>query len=317
MMRALDNGFQEAVAIVSDASATADRLCRVLGYGRLWEGAPARESLDLLGVPADWQAQEVLIGDADQGRGYIRLLAFPGRDTGVMRDGAQPWDTGGIFDINIRALRSIETLYRGMTQAGFAGFAPITAWDFGPVSVKEVVSRDGDGVCIAFMERVAPPLQGFEAVTGPASYVFNSTQVVADFDAARTFYTEVMGWKPVQESQWAHEAGFNCMGLPLDVARTRQIRVGIYHPHGRMEGSLEIIAFEGEGLDFANASPPDRGWASLRFPVRDVDGVVGRAAAAGCAVQPRRSFLLAPYGEVEAAGLVTPWGARLEAFRAL
>lgn len=311
-----DDGFHEVCAIVHDLDESEARLCRVLGYTTLYRGAADRGALDLMGIPDGTTGIETLVGDSTQHRGYIRLFAFPGHDTEVMRDGAQPWDSGGIFDINVRALGPIEPFHAAMTRAGFSSFGPITAWDFGPLSVKEVVDCDADGLAIALIERTAPPLTGFEHVAGHASHVFNSSQIVPSFDVARAFYVDVLGWKSVQESRWVSEGGLNCMGLPLDTARTHELRVGIYQQHGFNEGSVEIIEYAGESLDFSHAAPPNRGWAALRFPMTDIAGFLVKARRGGCMVLEPRRVAMQPYGMVYAGVALTPWGVRLEAYTA-
>jgi len=216
----------------------------------------------------------------------------------------------------MRALPDIEALQAGFVAQGFVANAPVTDWDFGPLAVREVVSRDADGLCIALMERVRPPLQGYEGVCGPASWVFNSTQVVPDFEAARALYRDALGWLPVQETQGfaAQEGGANCMGLPVGIAAQIPMRIGIYHPEGRMEGSVEIIEFGVAGVDFSASAPPLRGWASLRFAVRDVEDFAGRARAGGCAIIGPVMADWQPHGRARACAAITPWGARLEAF---
>ncbi|SFO02931.1 hypothetical protein [Sphingomonas sp. OK281] len=314
-MIALDNGFDEATAIVLEVDASIARLNAIFGYRTIWRGQAAPATLELMGIDPSWTADEALIGDPAQGRGNIRLFAFPGRDTGVMRDGAQAWDSGGLFDINIRALSAIEPIHAAMTRHGFCAFGPLTAWDFGALSVKEVVSRDADGLAIAVMQRMAPPLTGYDDAIGDTSYVFNSTQVVPDFDAARAFYVDALGWSVVQESTWAHASGDNCLGLPLDVARVRDLKVGIYQANGRNEGSVEVLEYTAESLHFAEAGPPARGWATLRFPMSDIEGFLVSAARGGCTILPPRVIRMEPWGDVTAAAAVTPWGVRLEAFR--
>ena len=138
MIHPVDNGFQEALAIVSDAKASAERHCRAFGYSLLWEGGSDAGMLAQLGLPGD-TGREVLIGDPSQARGFIRFLELVGRDEGLMRDGAQPWDAGGIYDVNVRSLGPLEVMNRAMQKAGHVAFGPLTAWDFGPLSVKEVV----------------------------------------------------------------------------------------------------------------------------------------------------------------------------------
>ena len=309
---ALDNGFAEAIAIVADPEASAARLCAATGFVRRHAGPVPAGALALLGLPADSSGREVLLGHVGAERGALRLVGLDGPPAPRRRDGAQAWDSGGIFDVNLRALPSIAVLHERFAAQGFSARAPITDWDFGPLAVREVVEDDADGLAIALMERVRPPLTGYEGLAGPASWVFNSTQVVADFDAARRFYVDTLGWQPVQEteSMAGQDSGHNCMGLPLGLARALPMRIGIYHPHERMEGSVEIIAFGCDTLDFSSDGPRTRGWAALRFAVSDLDAVLARCA--DCTVVGPVTFDWAPHGPIRAAAIVTPWGARLE-----
>jgi catechol 2,3-dioxygenase-like lactoylglutathione lyase family enzyme len=312
-MIARDNGFQEVVGIVADVEESARRLCGALGFAERHRGVVPAEAMALLQPGSAATAREVLIGHPESHRGNIRLVEFAGAPGGRMRDGAQAWDPGGLFDINIRALTGIEELHHVFGLAGFLSPAPITDWDFGTLSVREVVENNADGLAIALMERVSPPLTGYESVTGPASWVFNSTQIVPDFATARAFYVGALGWKIVQESDLVHENGRNCMGLPLGLAPGIKAKVGIYQAQGRMEGSVEIIAFDFAGIDFSAAAPPDRGWAALRFPVSDAAAFVAQAENGGCDVTAIAEFDWAPHGKVRAGSVRTPWGARLEA----
>jgi catechol 2,3-dioxygenase-like lactoylglutathione lyase family enzyme len=316
-MIARDNGFHEAVGIVLDAAASAARLGAALGFVVRHQGPVPDGALALWGLSGG-SGREIVLGHPDAVRGDIRLVQIDGPPRGLMRDGAQAWDPGGIFDINLRALAGIEPLHHALGRQGFRAHAPITDWDFGPLSVREVVENDADGLCCALMERVAPPLTGYEGLSGPASWVFNSTQIVSDFDAARAFYRDVMGWQVVQESQLLHENGLNCMGLPIGLAPQIPARVGVYQSNGRMEGSVEIIAFEHcGGIDFSAGAPPQRGWASLRFPVSDLDAWLARFALGDSTVIGPVKTEWAPHGPARAAGVLTAWGARLEAFELL
>lgn len=320
-MIATDNGFHEVVGIVADADAAASRLIGALGYAQCHAGAVPPGALALMGISSEADAREVLIAHPDEARGSIRLISLDGRPAPwpapLMRDGAQAWDSGGIFDINIRALADIGALHHALGAAGYRAHAPITDWDFGTLSVREVVETDADGLCVALMQRVRPPLTGYEGIGGNASWVFNSTQVVPDFAAARALFVDHLGWVPVQETEGfaGNAGGANCMGLPPALAATIPMQIGIYQAQGRMEGSVEIISFGCGGNDFAAARPPQRGWATLRFPVGDLDAFAHAMAAAGCELSGVQTFEWAPYGVVEAVAAITPWGARFEALR--
>lgn len=185
------------------------------------------------------------------------------------------------------------------------------------MAVREVVENDADGLCIALMQRVTPPLQGYEGIGGNASWVFNSTQVVADFAQARALFVDHLGWVPVQETEGfaGNAGGVNCMGLPLSLAEQIPMQIGIYQAQGRMEGSVEIISFGLRGHDFSAARAPLRGWAALRFAVSDIDGFAAAMAAGGCEIVFAEKVEWAPHGPAELVSAITPWGARLEAMR--
>ncbi len=317
-MISLDNGFHEVVAIVSSLDDAGPRLKACFGYETIHRGQPSAEALASLGVPEGWAAEEEVIGDPSQERGFLRLIAFPGQDLPLLRHGGKAWDTGGIFDLNIRALGPLEVLTERMNANGYVPFAPTTHWQFGELDVKEAVLNDPDGVCLAVMERVAPPLEGYEHVKSDCSYVFNSTQIVPDYEAARSFYVDTLGWKAVQETEALHEDGNNCMGLPPSVAKKVLMKIGIYQAQGVKEGSVEIIEMvDLEGLDFSDSRPPKRGLASLRFPVTDAQAILDRATAGGAEVVPLQEAGLAPYGKVRLGAVIAPWGARLDVFEIL
>lgn len=309
-----DHGFHEVVYIVSNIERVSADYRSIFGFETLWSGPSAKGVADFLGTEQEPIA-EALIGDAAQGRGFIRLVQFEAPSP-LMRDGAQPWDAGGIFDINIRPLVPIETMYAAMLEAGFNGYAPITAYNFAGLEVQEVVARGHDGVAIALIQRDSPPLEGFERVSGPASYVFNSTQTVRSLGEAKAFYEGALGWKPVFESEWVHHgAGDNCIGLPLDIARTHPLKAGIWHPQAVNEGSIECLEIQGvEGRDYAaTCQPPNRGIAALRFPVSDLDAVLAAGVGGGAIiVAPPREIDIPPYGRLRTGALTTPWNARLE-----
>lgn len=312
-----DNGFHEVVAIVLSAANSAQRIAESFDYEIIHKGTPDPRILSSMGIPKDWEAEEVLVGDPSQQRGFMRLLSFPGRDTGQMRSGGNPWDTGGIFDINIRAFRDIEGLHARMNRNGFVGYAPITQWQFGPLDVKEAVLNDSDGVGIAVMERMAPPLEDHQKLARQTSYIFNSTQVVSDYDSARAYYVDTLGWTPIQETEWVHEDGKNCMGLPRNFASTCTMKVGIYQSNGLNEGSVEIIGMDADGIDTAAGRPPERGLASLRFNMSDPQAFLDASASAGCEIVPLAEAVIEPYGKVRIGAAITPWGARLDVFETI
>jgi catechol 2,3-dioxygenase-like lactoylglutathione lyase family enzyme len=301
---------------VADAARTAAMHQAAFGFEVLHEGVVSEETarfyrLDQAG------GRELVVGGPGHDRGFLRLIQVPA-SVPLSRPGGQAWDTGGIFDIDVRALGSIDEITARAVEAGFVLSAPITDYDFSGMQVREVVMTGLDGVAVAVIAQDDPPLTGFEAVGGPASWAFNSTQVVRSLEAAKAFFVGALGWKPVYETAWAHPgSGLNCLGLPLSVARAHQFKVGIYHPQGLNLGSVELLEIDGvEGMDFH--APPGalrRGIVSLRLPVSDLAGFLARATAGGAAiVAPPGPLPMAPWDAVVAAAVETPWGTRLDVY---
>lgn len=310
-MIARDNGYQEAIAIVADAAATAQRLCAALGFVQVHAGAAATGLLRLLELDPGEDWHEVLIGQPDCARGHLRLLSRPSQPARPKRLGAQPWDIGGWFDAGVRSLGPIDAALDRLTLHGFAAFAPVADFDMGGFAVREVLAHDADGLCFALAERVAPPLAGYEHVTGPISNLFNSVIVVTDLRAAVQMFVGGLGWQALVDTALVHADGRNVMGLPPDIARTREVKLAIVQQQGRMEGSVELIEYPCEGLDHAGAAPDARGLAAFCFPVSDLTQVLARARALGWQVSPVQEVIWAPHGPCRAASVMTPWAARM------
>jgi catechol 2,3-dioxygenase-like lactoylglutathione lyase family enzyme len=283
----------------------------VLGYNEVVRGVPDVAFLALHDLDAALGWREVVIVQPQATRGRMRLLQPSGAVPPVRRMGAQPWDVGGFFDVSLRSLAPIDDLLGAFCRSGFTAFAPVTRFDMGGVEVLEALAHDGDGLCFAMVERVAPPLTGWEHIAGPASNPFNSVIVVDDMEAARRFFTETLGWQALVDTALTHHGGRNVMGLPLDLAREKDVAVLIVQAQGRMDGSVELIRYPCDPLDFRNDQPGWRGIASLCFPVSDLAAVLARAQDGGAQVGPARDVRWDAQECVKAGWVMTPWAARL------
>lgn len=311
-LSALDNGYDEVVCIVADAEVTAQRLCDVLGYQVEWCDIPEAGFLALHDIAAQDGWIEITVAQPQARRGRMRLLQAPGQVLPpVRRMGARPWDVGGFFDVSLRSVGPIDDLLAAFCRNGFAAHAPVTRFAMGGTEVLEALAHDADGLCFAMVERLSPPLTGWEHIHGPASNPFNSVITVEDIAAGRRFMTEVLGWKVLVDTALTHEGGRNVMGLPLDLARDKDVAVLIAQAQGVMEGSVELIQYPCEPLDFRSDQPGWRGITSLCFPVSDLDAVLGRAHDHGAETGTAREVNWGARGMVRAGWVMTPWAARL------
>lgn len=311
MNSALDNGYDELIAIVADAPASAERLCRVLGCVAVQSAPVEADMLALHDIdPAsDWI--EVVIAQPQCDRGRIRLWQSIGDIAPVRRMGAQAWDVGGLFDVSLRSLGPIDNLLANFCRNGFSAMAPVADFNMAGLYVREALVRDGDSLCFAMAERVSPPLQGWDHVKGPASNPFNSVITVEDLEEAKRFFVDGLGWSVLVETALVHEGGCNVMGMPRDVARERSVKLAIVQQQGRMEGSVELIEYPCEGYDFRADQPHWRGLASLIFPVSDLDSILSRARSLGGRVVGPHRCNRGLQGIMRGAAVITPWAARL------
>ena len=311
-------GLQEAVASVSDARRISEVFTAVGGWSvRKLADAP----------PAQWRAWRVprrctrieqwLLRPARDDKGFVRLVKFHGVPQRVMRSSGRTWDTGGIFDVDVFT-DDVRRVYRALQARGWSAYGDPVDYGWGGFDVSQVVATGPDGLAIAVLEPRQPPQARFPPYRG-FSRVFNSSNMVRDYDATRRWFTEVLGWKYMVEGdlQGVVEPGERIFGLPRPLARETMRRCGIVHPAGLNDGSLETIAMPGlAGRDFADDYvAPNLGWLVWRFPVADARRHARTLTSRGAQLYSRPApLVLLPYGEVLSFSVRTPDGAILEFF---
>ena len=312
----LEAGYQEAVFSVSSLATYDEMLTGVAGWKKLAEGAVERELLRAWGLDNGVSAAFAVYGNPGTRRGYIRLIQFDGARQQRIRSGAQAWDTGGWFDVNTRVV-TMRQKFDELQQRGWQATSDPVTFSFGPFVVTEWLARGPDGIVLAMIERVSPPLDGWPALRD-MSRLFNATQVVTDLASARRFYEDVLGFKPYLEHRGASESeGPNVLGLPHSLADDIVRDIVIVSPAGDNEGSIELLSFEGlAGADFSSrAVPPNLGILMLRFPTGDVDALYRHLQIRDTAIVfAPTTVTLAPYGEVRLLGARGPGGVWLEFF---
>lgn len=312
-------GFSEAVLIVRDERPHLDCWLDNGGWIQRHHGDVDTELLARWGRPGA-TGHEWLLTHPDCTTGLVRLMrlsgAAPQRD---IRADDQCWDSGGIFDLNVRVL-DLDGMAARMRALQWHGVAPPIAWDFGTLGVKEWLVRGPDNVRLALIERLHPPLQGFDHLRD-FSQVFNSSQIVRDLPAAMDFYQRVLGFEVASRYESPGFApGPNLFGAPPGLAAQIGLRLCIVHPQGKVEGSIELVAVPGtNGRDLSHdAGPPHFGMATLRFPVQGIEALARHIEAAGhMPALPVCTVTLTPHGPVRLLALRAPDGAWLEFFEPL
>jgi hypothetical protein len=266
--------WQEALFSVSDIDRWINFWAAVGDWEVLQRGALDARWSGGWGLAAGARGETALIGQPGSSGGYIRLVSIDGA-TQQMRSSGKVWDTGGWFDINVR-VKDISTTQRLVQAQGWSALADPVEMNMGTVRVIEWLASGPDGIVVAFIERVAPALTGFPEFDR-VSRSFNATQIVADEGYCRSWYEDVLGFKVFIDTPGpGAEGGPNVFGLPCNLIKDIPSHLLLLHPEGLAIGSMEMCSFTNlEGRDFAaTCKLPNFGVASLRYPVKDIEGLI-------------------------------------------
>lgn len=315
----LQSGFSEVLITTANPREWIDFLTQDAGWEVRHQHSVTESEKQMLGVSAEVKGTQVLLANKGANKGFVRLYALDNHNNEHIRIDDRPWDMGGIFDFNMRAVGLFD-LRKKLLAKGWHGDSEPIHYVFGPFEVIEWIARGPDGVRIAFIERLKPALKGWPNVK-VTSRVFNSTTVVKDMDKSRTFFEKVLGMKPyLTSNKPSDKAGPNVLGLPHNIATMISRDVVILHPQGENDGSVELLKFVGAtGADFSKrAKPSNLGISVLRFPVRNLDKSMTHLSDAKISIASGPvTMTLAPYGKIRIAGIDSPDGVRLELFEVL
>ncbi len=307
-------GYHEIVIVTADTSRWTGEFAPFAGWEVRESGDVDPGWLTLWGV--DRQARYTVIGNPGTERGFIRLVEFDGAPADFIRPNGQSWDTGGLFDFNMR-VTDMEAARSALMNKGWAAPSDPVQFSFGPFVVQEWLPRGPDGVRIAVIERVAPPLEGW-ANLRKFSRAFNATMVVADIADARRFWREGLGFKSyIEHKAPSKEAGPNVLGIPHNLATEIVRDVSILHPDAKNEGSIELLAYEGAtGADFSGKTDmPNRGIARLRFPVSGLEALWQKVSGLGYAVTDiAKELPMSGIGIVDVFVATAPGGTKIELY---
>ena len=311
-------GLKEVIISVADCERAIAFYGEVFGWRVLHEGTADPSVAEAWKLPKDTRIRECLFREpsASTDLGQIRIVGIEGLDQAQIRSSAHPWEAGGNFDVDVN-VRDLDAVWPTFQKWGFTGVEDPVVLDLGAVVNNEALAQGHDGVLMALIERVRPD---FTIVDDYKSFspIWNATQTVSDWDAAKAFYQDVLGFPITLDIvlKWP-ELGANMYGLPHNMADQIDVNVAICHPSGQpgSMGSVELHKMNGlDGRHLGDrAVPPNLGVMVLRFPVKNVRAQADAMRAAGgvLEVEPMTAAL-APYGTTEVCAIRTPDGCWFE-----
>jgi catechol 2,3-dioxygenase-like lactoylglutathione lyase family enzyme len=221
-----------------------------------WHASRAADHADVLIAPnADC---EVLILNVTDDTPLLRPLDAP------------LISPGGIFDINMRT-HSTEFAVDYLKSHHWRLLMPPVPWQFGANSVLEFLAIQDDGIVLAVMERVTPPLEGIKF--DRMSEIFNSTQIVEDIERSTAFYEEIGFRKFVDFRGNLPGEGARVLDLQDFSAEESRLCLTISHPAQKMEGSIELISVPNIQRRSLTKRAFGRGLVALRIPTANAQAL--------------------------------------------
>ncbi len=307
-------GFQEVVFSVSDLERWISFFERICGWQLISRCESDKGINPLWQLDNDAIINEAVLGNSGDKEGFVRLVQFNNVGQEQIRSGAHAWDTGGIFDVNIRT-HDIAEMYREFQREGWHGYADPLRYNFGEYDVSEVLMKGPHGITIAAMQRFAPPLQGFPHMKKTSRF-FNSSIVSADMAVSHDFYINKLGFNMFFQTPGTdRKEGHNVLGIPQNLNDGITVPVDIVRPDINNFGSIEYLQTkELKGKDCSNgALPPNLGILMLRFPVRDAAQYAELIRERGVKLNSTIHVTpIAPYGNIKSFSVRSPEGAWLE-----
>ncbi|MFN4146613.1 MAG: VOC family protein [Runella sp.] len=307
--------FNEVVFSVKDLETTSRLFTELLGWEVAWRGAGHASQTTFWQLPAACQTEEILLHFQGLEYGQIRLVRFDNVSQKLIRPGGQPFDSGGIMDIDLR-VSDIEWCYREMSERGWQAYtSEAVVQTMGPFSVQEVLFKGPDGIVIAFVHRTAPPHPNPFDLTGCTSHVYLSALIVRDIDIASDFFVNKLGFVLHNQIEFIGQEGRSIFNLPHNIAAQTKAKLHIIGPNDSRETMLDLIELEGiKGEDFAaHAHPPHRGILMYRVPVTHIEAYTQQLKNNGVVFKcPLQTVELGAIGTVKMFAVQSPDGVWLE-----
>jgi hypothetical protein len=167
------------------------------------------------------------------------ILLPASAETPLLRPLTSPVITpGGIFDINMRTDDS-HWACAFLETHGWRELVQPVAWQFGAVETKEGLFIQDDGIVLAVMQRLHPPLEGIQF--DRMSDIFNSTQMVTSVERSLAFL-QLFGFEQFVDHRGPLPGeGARVLQLEDQPVETAHVRLSIAHPSAAMDGSIELI----------------------------------------------------------------------------
>lgn len=286
------------------------------GWNRV--GRYKTNSAVLLGWNIDTtvDVDEVLLQSDHYESGQVRIIQFHDVEQRIIRSSQQPWDVGGIMDINLR-VHEVEESFEQLREMGWHGLSDPMLQEMGPFKLYDILMRGYDDIIIAFTHRLKPPMNLTAQITFP-THVYKTSITVNDLEESKDYYINKLGCTLLTEYEVVKDKPQeNMFGLPHNLANQVVCKAVVMSMHGDTDTDFQIVKFEGiTGKDFTHyAKPPHKGFLMKRIELEGLQTYTEMITNNGVTLNSGISRqVIEPYGLVDVISTISPEGVWIEFF---
>lgn len=274
---------------------------------------------ELWGLPTFMSGQSVLLGKPGVSGSRIRLVRFEPVSDVVIREKAEPWDTG--------AIKIVDFMVSDFQQAEQALLSHGWQWRTSPqryaLPNDEGESLEGhingpDGTILGVIQLFGVSRSKYVEVADDTlfSEMATTSYLVPDLDQALAFYSGALGLRVTDDVTINQAELQRLIGLPSGVS-LRMVLLG--SAQGK-SGKIGLLQYQGiTGASLAEISkPPHRGAVLISFETDALHHVYDTLKNSDAQIIcPPVQVEIEPYGRVSAMTAKAPDGVMLEFFQRL
>ena len=262
------------------------------------------------------KGRELLIQSEQIENGRLRIMRLENVDQICSRSSQNPWDIGGIMDINLRS-HDVPQSFEELRELGFHGLSDPMLQQIGPFKLYDVLMRGPDDIIIAITHRLEPPMPLNSEANLP-THIYKTSITVRNLEEAKNFYIQKIGCTLLSEYEFIKDnPQENMFGLPYNLADKVLCKAAILSMHGGKDIDFQIVSFVGaSGKDFSNYTRlPNKGFVSYRVEVEGLSDYHKILKKKNVEIfNPINSYILEPFGPIQAFNVISPNGVVWEFF---
>ena len=177
----------------------------------------------------------------------------------------------GLFTIAFRT-KDVDAVYHRFKQQGYQFICPPITYTFslGPVTVKEAIMVDSNGIPIVFLERLSEPIPELK---GDFGMMLDTSQVVADIDEAKKFYGDILGLTTIFDQVLPPGMIDDILNFPEGT----ESRMAFLTQPGSKTPLLELIQSSVLGKSLSSfAKPPNLGLFAIAFATDNLELLIDK-----------------------------------------